>query len=247
WGHVFGNHDEEKGYKACEQEKVYESFPLCVSKAGDPNVHGVGNYVLPVWSSDGSRPVYNVWALDTHRGFSDFIKEYGLDPDPWFYRLGEPMHAHSGYDTVRFDQVSWYYEASELFESEYGGKIPGAMVFHIALPEYTVPYKNPAQTRYRGSMRESIGNGPNNSGLYNAIVERGDVRTLVCGHDHINDWEATYLGVRMTYDAGLSYDGYCDDDLRGGRIIDVDEADPWNVRTYMVRCSDVVEGYQVQS
>ena len=39
------------------------------------------------------------------------------------------------------------------------------------------------------------------------------------------------MGVKLTYDAGLSYDCYCHDDLRGGRVFDLDAADPANVKT----------------
>ena len=242
WAHVFGNHDEERGFASERQQAVYESFPYCLSKRGGADVAGVSNYCLPVLGS-GGEPAYLIWAMDTHRGFGDYIREFGLDPDPWFYKLSEPMHVNSGYDTVRFSQIRWYRDLSGACEKAYGRKIPGCMVFHIALPEYTVPYRNPAQTHYRGNMRETIGCGPVNSGLFNAIVERGDVKILVCGHDHINDWQADYQGVWLTYDGGLSYDGYCDEDLRGGRIIDIDENDPCRVVTRMVRSADVVDGY----
>ena len=69
------------------------------------------------------------------------------------------------------------------------------------------------------------------------------MKTVISGHDHINDWQAEYLGVTLAYDAGLSYDNYCDDDLRGGRVVEIDESDPWHVKTYMVRASDYVADY----
>ena len=159
-------------------------------------------------------------------------------------KLPDPLHVSSGYDAVRFDQIMWYWNESKKIEAENGCKVPGCMVLHIAFPEYCLPYKNVAETAYKGTRRESIGSGPVNTGLFAALVQRGDVKTVVCGHDHINDCEGTYLGVKLTYDAGIGYDGYCHGDLRGGRVIDITENDPWNVDTYMVRSADYVKNYE---
>lgn len=243
WAHVFGNHDRERGFSNADQEPIYEEFPHCLSQAGPADIHGTGNYVLPVLAEHGDKIVYAVWALDSHSGFGDFIKEHGLPSDPWFYNLPDPPVTSAGYDTVRFDQVRWYWDRSCELEREQGGKVPGLMVMHQPLPEYTIPYKNPAQTRYRGNMREQVGTGNYNAGLFGAVVDRGDVKTIVAGHDHINDWQAVYMDVTLAYDAGLSYDNYCDDDLRGGRVVDIREDDPWHVDTYMVRSADYVKDY----
>ncbi|MCR5485190.1 MAG: metallophosphoesterase [Clostridiales bacterium] len=246
WAHVFGNHDRERGFKNEDQEKIYEEFPHCLSEAGPDEIDGTGNYMLPVFDGEGKKIVYAVWAVDSHSGFMDLVKKQGLNEDPWFYSLPEPLTGgvHSpGYDMPHFSQVLWYWNKSLELEREQGGKVPGLMVMHQPMPEYTIPYKNPAQTFYRGNMRESVGTGNFNSGLFGAVVERGDVKTIISGHDHINDWQAQYLGVTLSYDAGLSYDNYCDDDLRGGRVVDIDENDPWNVKTYMVRSSDFVPDY----
>ena len=146
----------------------------------------------------------------------------------------------AGYDTLRTDQVMWYFNGSRKFEQDAGHKIPGLMGLHIPLPEYRVIYQNPAESYYKGIMRETVGNSPVNAGMLNALVNRGDVKTVVAGHDHINDCEGLFMGIKLTYDAGLSYDCYCHDDLRGGRVFDLDEADPANVKTYMVRARDYV-------
>ncbi|MBR5681416.1 MAG: metallophosphoesterase, partial [Clostridia bacterium] len=66
WAHVYGNHDAEgSNLKKEMQQRIYESFDYCVSQAGDPALPGVGNYVLPVYSADGSRVLFDIWALDS--------------------------------------------------------------------------------------------------------------------------------------------------------------------------------------
>ncbi len=243
WAHVFGNHDDERGLLNEMQESVYESFEYCVSKAGPDDVAGTANYVLPVKSETSDDIVFNVWGLDSHDGMGDYIKEFGLKTDPWFFNLPDPLYPFSRYDSIRFNQIMWYWNSSEEINAFAGKKVPGIMAFHIPLPEFIVLYKNTAQTYYKGTRREAVGCGPFNSGLFNALVERGEVKAVICGHDHINDFEGDYCNIRLAMDGGISYDCYCDDDLRGGRVVEVKEASPDVIDTYMVRSADCVPDY----
>ena len=243
WCHVFGNHDDERGLTNEMQEPVYESFEYCVSKCGPDEAAGTANYVLPVRSENSDEIIFNVWGLDSHDGMGDYIREFSLKTDPWFFKLPDPLYPFCGYDSIRFNQIMWYWNSSEELNACAGKKIPGIMAFHIPLPEFIVLYKNTAQTYYKGTRRESVGCGPFNSGLFNALVERGEVKAVICGHDHINDFEGDYCNIRLAMDGGISYDCYCDDDLRGGRVIEVKEESPDIIETYMVRSADYVEDY----
>lgn len=243
WAHTFGNHDEEHGFTASEQQGVYEKFEHNISLRSPAEVRGVSNYVLPVKSEDGAKTVYNVWMLDSGRDMHEYLTDCGFEDDYRLFKMEEPLHRCATYDAIRFSQIKWYYELSCTYQQENGGKVPGLMCFHIPLPEYQVLYKNVAETHCRGNRRESIGCSPINSGLFSALLERGDIKTVVCGHDHINDYDGTFLDIKLAYDGGLSYDGYCDTDMRGGRIVDIVEDDPWNVKTYMVRAADCVKDY----
>ncbi|MBO4407087.1 MAG: metallophosphoesterase [Clostridia bacterium] len=242
WAHAFGNHDAERGYPVGEQQKVYEEFPLCLSKAGPEKVQGTGNYILPLYGEKDERIRYAIWVMDSHRGVGGFLEECGLPADTKAM-MPDPLYVSQGYDAVRFRQIAWYWVLSEELEAREGEKVPGMLAMHMPCAEYVIPYKNVAETRYKGLRREHIGSGPVNSGLYSALAERGDVKTIVVGHDHINDYEGDYLGIKMTYDAGINYDCYCDDDMRGGRIVDVYEQDPWHVDTFMIRAADCVRDY----
>ena len=249
WAHVFGNHDNDC-VRHCDfsQQEIYEEFALDLAKRGPAEIHGKGNYVLPIFSGNGEDIVYNVWALDSHDSMGDFMREFNLgDPSvKWDMQCVYPSCLHDwgkAYDTFNFDQLMWYWQSSVELEKYAGHKIPGLMTMHMALPEYRIVYKNTAETYYEGTRREAVGNSPVNSGLFNAMLDRGDIKTVCCGHDHINDFSGSFLGIRLCNDAGLNYDGYCDDDLRGGRVFDIVENDPWNIKTYMVRAMDCVENY----
>ena len=75
WCHVFGNHDDNYGLPNREAEQIYESYPLCVSKAGDPEISGVANYVLPVRDAEGGQILLNIFALDSHSGILEFCEQ----------------------------------------------------------------------------------------------------------------------------------------------------------------------------
>lgn len=249
WAHVFGNHDSDSN-GACpySQQAVYEEFTHNLTKRGPGDIHGVGNFVLPVLSEHGDDIVFNVWGLDSHDSLGDFMREFGLgNPSvKWDYQCAYPSCLHDwagGYDTFNFDQIMWYWNSSKELEEYAGHRIPGLMCMHMPIPEFCITYKNTAETYYSGTRREGVGCSPVNSGLFNAVLDRGDVKDIVCGHDHINDYTGTWLGIRMSCDAGLNYDGYCADDLRGGRVYDITEAEPDNVKTYMVRAADCVKDY----
>jgi hypothetical protein len=52
WAAVFGNHDDEDGVWKGEQVKMMEALPYSLIERGPKDVHGIGNYVLKVWSAD---------------------------------------------------------------------------------------------------------------------------------------------------------------------------------------------------
>lgn len=249
WAHVFGNHDNDcVGHTDFCQQEVYEEFRLNLTKRGPEEIHGTGNFVLPILSENSDDIVYNVWGVDSHDSLGDFMKEFHLgDPQSkWDKQCVYPtcLHDWGGtYNTLNFDQLMWYWNSSVELENYAGHKIPGMMTMHMALPEYTIVYKNTAESYYEGTRREGVGCSPINSGMLNAILDRGDVKTVMCGHDHINDFTGSFLGIKLCCDAGLNYDGYCADDLRGGRVVEIEENDPWNIKTYMVRSADCVENY----
>lgn len=247
WAHVFGNHDMENGFPTKAQQKVYEEIEGCLSEAGPEDIHGTGNWVLEIKSEHSEKTVYNVWGLDSGRGIKEFLEDCNMPGKSEIVKLPDPLHHSSTYDAVRFDQIMWYWNKSKEIERENGQLIPAMMCLHIAFPEYCLVYKNVAETGYKGIKREGIGSSPINTGLFAALVQRGDVKTVVAGHDHINDCEGTYMGVKLTYDGGIGYDGYCHGDMRGGRIVDITEADPWNAETYMVRSADFVEDYEYEN
>lgn len=234
---VFGNHDRETGISLEVEEELYESIPGCLSQAGPQELDGVGNYRLTVLSSSGNKPAFSLFALDSQRELSDLIGKFGL---PEGTKILLPEHFNEGQTGAMptFEQVMWYYNTSKDDERRFGRKIPAVMFMHIPLPEYLEIIRNPEECNAIGSKRETVGCTEVNFGLFGACLQRGDVKGIFFGHEHLCDIQGEYCGIIMAQDAALGYNMSAHDDLRGGRVIDLFE--DGTVNTHAVKLIDIM-------
>lgn len=221
WAHVYGNHDYEQPMTTEEQQPVYEAFPCCVSQRGPTDIHGVGNYVLPILSSDETRVAWNVWALDSLREYPDYQKAFNR-PE-YRFMLRNSFGIDSVQASALFDQVAWYYETSRRMEAEQGRRIPAIMYMHVPILEMLLIQRNPIECHMEGTQRETICSSELSNGLYMACQQRGDVKGIFFGHEHLNDFSGNLFGITMAYDSCVGYDMTTDDDMRGGREIILNE------------------------
>lgn len=234
WGHVYGNHDAEgNNVKKDRQQKIYESFEYCVSQAGDPELPGMGNYVLPVYASDSDRVLFNVWALDSGEYLTSAESDAYLPVSGTFQG-----YANSSYDYISPKLIRWYMDTSERMEAADGAVVPGMMVFHIPLQESYNAWINRDALNYTGEKRETVCASEINSGMFAAITERGDIKAIVNGHDHVNTYMVEYGGVKFCYCSTISDSVYNDPDIHGGRVFVVNEENPADVQTYMTYVND---------
>ena len=247
WAHVFGNHDQTPEVSKDYQEAAYERCPWCVSKAGPAELPGCGNYFLPILD-DRDEPVFGVWGIDSQQDFKNQTVPLSYPGDLyWDVLMPGTIVSHSDYDLIRFEQVMWYWNTSAALEKLCGRKIPSLMMFHIPLIEFHAMLLNAHRTGLRGEYNERLSTSEINSGLFAAVFQRGDVKAIFAGHDHINTFDGVYCGIRMGYDGSIGYEAYGTREndpghdrerLRGGRIFDISLADPWNIRTDMVFVKD---------
>ena len=52
WAAIFGNHDSETGLGREDQMALLQGMPYSLTQRGPKDIHGVGNYVLKVYSAD---------------------------------------------------------------------------------------------------------------------------------------------------------------------------------------------------
>ncbi len=246
WAVVLGNHDTEHSDKFVftrhDMIRTYMAYPYNVNKLGPKDIHGAGNDCLSVKDSKGKKPVFNLWLLDSGTYAPDSVQQFakkltvGPDENPWLQ-----------YEWIHTDQVWWYYKTSQQMEKRNGAKIPGLMYFHMPIREFIDVVKNKLAV---GDRYEGIGCSSVNSGLMAAIQERGDVKGIFCGHEHINNFAGEWMGVMLGYDASNTYSkasyNLPDTDpnnvrTRGARVFAISEKDPWKIKTWM-RFSDGSQG-----
>ena len=245
WAHVFGNHDEERNpISKREQNAIYQSFPYCISKDAS-GIHGVSNHVLPIKASRGDRIAFAVWGLDANQYIRELGAELGNPQLESDIRLPDPLVRNCEYDIIRFDQIMWYYRSSLELEQYNGGRIPAIMYFHTCLEEFMAVTKNPAFTQMTGEHNEPICPGPVNSGMFAAVLQRGDVKGIFCGHDHNNTYEGTYCGIRLSFVSSIGFGTYGlggsdaeNNRLRGARLLEIDESNPDAFTSTLLLASD---------
>lgn len=231
WVHVYGNHDAEGSNVPKEkQQEIYESFEYCLSKAGDSELTGVGNYVLPIYRSDSDTVAFAVWALDSGSDLTAEEKRNLFKVTTTF-----PGNPGSNYDYIRPNQIQWYCETSKLLQEGNGGNpVPGLMAFHIPLQESYTAWENRQGLTYTGEKRENVCSSAVNSGLFSALLERGDIKAVVNGHDHINDFMVEYCGIMLCQASTPTNEAiYHDDDIIGGRVFVLQQDQPDKIETYI--------------
>ncbi len=227
WSAVFGNHDREMGISVEEEIKAYEELPGFYGEAGPENISGTGNFIIPLYSENGEKIKFALWGLDSGLYQRDTLGHSKSD-----LILPDAPFGSSSDGTPDFSQVMWYYNESVKLEKEEGEKISGIIFTHVPIPEFVYITRNPEECHARGNLREAPGCSTLSTGLFNAAVERGDIKGFFFGHDHLNDLQGEYLGITMANDGALGYDMSAHDDLRGGRVIDIDISG--NIETKMI-------------
>lgn len=248
WAITYGNHDEDStakgGLDESEMLEFYRSYAYNVNELGPRGVTGTGNMNLFVHGSRGNDPKFNLWLLDSGRYAPGNI-------------AGQNFAGYPTWDWLRMDQVAWYFQRSVEIERQVGRKVPGLMFIHIPLWEYRFMWFGSVDGRTdadhaRGVARHGIVGerneaecpGPFNSGMFNAILTRGDVKGVFCGHDHINTYHGNYYGVLLGYAGSTGFGTYGlsgaeRNRLRGARVYTLNE-NTENVldSTYMVFAKD---------
>lgn len=223
---VFGNHDSEdeeiRPFLRRENHinlyAEYENFRGCYN---EEEVHGCGNYSLPIMSSDGEKIAWNVWCIDSN----DYMRDENHFEIP-----------HGGYDTVHPDQIAWYERKAEKLKQENGGKpVPSILFQHIAVNQEfdlfdVVEKGTPGSVEHNGKgllpkdgaileglVRESPCPPEDDRSQFESWKKTGDIVAAFFGHDHVNTFVAELDGIKLIQTIGAGYHTYGKE--RGGRLI----------------------------
>lgn len=222
WAITFGNHDQEHLPKTSVDKDavlaLYAGYAHNMNGGYQRGLTGCGNKVLMIWDTSGQQLVYCVWLIDSNEYFQD--------------------GKNRSYDWIHADQIDWYRQTSIELERQHGAKIPGLMFFHIPLQEFNEMVN---KVKIIGARHEPEMPSPVNSGMFAAIADRGDVRGIYCGHDHVNNYVGRWRGIELGYDGSLGHYAYprIDPDdpangrVRGGRVFEITAGKPAHQTTWM--------------
>jgi 3',5'-cyclic AMP phosphodiesterase CpdA len=252
WFALFGNHDEDSMPQTGVDEKamleMYMSYRYNINQPGPSDVNGTGNMNVLIYGSRSPKPIFGVWGLDSGRYAPDKLAGQKIGDD---FLLGWGWMPT--WDWIRPSQIEWYTQTSQYNEQRFHEKVPSLMFFHIPLQEWRTMFENGKRHQLEGYRFEDECPGPFNSGLLAALQERGDVKGVFVGHDHVNNYTGNYFGIRLGYSANTGFGTYglcspgsdplpCTDNLknamRGARVFTLKEGDPANFGTHMVYASD---------
>lgn len=248
WAITFGNHDEDStpnsGINEEAMLQIYRSYKYNKNENGEKGITGTGNMNLLIGGHDSKKPVFNMWLLDSGRYAPKEI-------------AGQDFEGYPTWDWLKNNQVNWYYETSEALEKQHGRKIPSLMFIHIPLWEYRFMWFASVDGRTEadharavvkhgivGERNEEECPGPINSGMFSAILERGDVKGVFCGHDHVNTYSGNYYGVMLGYCGSTGFGAYGLEGaernrLRGARVYNLQASgNDVKVDTHLVFAKD---------
>ncbi|MFW5780421.1 MAG: metallophosphoesterase [Bacillota bacterium] len=198
WGYVLGNHDaeDELGPSRGDLVNIYGEYEHCIIYS-EQGISGEGNCIINIKNSD-EKVVQSLVFIDSGSYLTpEICAEYGFD-----YK--------NDYDFIKYDQIEWYKSEMQDIADENGEMPDSVMFIHIPLKEYRTAYNQALSddSVIFGARREPECDSPYNTGMFDAILEIDSTKAVVCGHDHINDYAVEYMGIKLLYSLGLSYNSY---------------------------------------
>lgn len=232
---IYGNHDDRNEITKDEQADIYRSYLMCRGLNNPDKSVDVDTFDLPIYSSDGEKKIFNLWMIDS----------------AWYDKEEDKC-----YEAVKKETVDWYIRRSEELKNENEGKpLPSLMFQHIPMPEsvslltdcekndpLAVPFfRKGEKERYvkldskkaDGFLFEPITPCGENYGQLDAIKKQGDVRAVIYGHDHQNNFIGEHDGITIIQSSAASFRCY-GNFLRGVRVFEIDENDPDEIKTYFL-------------
>lgn len=221
WAPVMGNHDGE----GCISE-AWAAYNLvqaenCLFQFG-PEDMGYGNYIINI--TENGEIVHTLFMMDTHDS-DEFVLEDGTVVE--------------GYDHLWSNQQKWYEWAVKGIENLAGKTVESTVIMHIPAYEYIEAWEmvsiesdesemgvlNPEYADIAGGRCYELScPSPVNNGFFDLCKELGSTKTMLVGHDHVNDYYVIYEGIKLAYAVKSGFGSYWRDDMIGGTTITINEA-----------------------
>jgi hypothetical protein len=175
-----------------------------------------GNYIINI--TEYGNIIHTLFMVDTHNN-----AEFTLDDGS----------AVSGYDHLRDNQIEWYKWAVNGITEVAGKTVESSVFMHIPVYEYRDAWKENFGSMDQGTLDPSLAPGaqgvngegiysaPVNNGFFTVCKELGSTKNMIVGHDHVNNFQIYYDGIRLTYALKTGYGCYYADDLLGATTVTI--------------------------
>jgi len=228
WAPIWGNHDQQQGPEFVDSIVYsFQEHPYCLYETGDKAL-GSGNYVIAI--REGERVVEGIVMMNSHDR-APYCNEEGKTIETWAKLTPQ--------------QLVWYQEQVEQLREM--GCNDTTMILHIPIYAYRTAFKcafagdgkpgdvNVAQSYTSecwnegfgdsfGVCHEEIASYPEDEGAFECIKALGSTKTVLCGHDHVNNFVIRYQGVTLAYSLKLGSGCYWDSQLNGGTVLHITDA-----------------------
>ncbi|MDE5984065.1 MAG: metallophosphoesterase [Eubacterium sp.] len=207
WCPVFGNHDTE-AYSFYSRKQISEFYAQdiyehCLFQPGLTDVDGYGNCVINVKNTKGEI-TQSLFMMDSHS-----------------YVDGDFLGILWKYDTFHENQVKWYEDTLNGLKVENNNTMPNSLVFfHIAIPEYKEAWDEYKANNFTdtdnvkyiygkaGEKEYSVYTSEHNYGFFDKAKELSSTQGMFCGHDHLNNFQIDYKGIKLSYGYSIDYLAY---------------------------------------
>mmetsp|Transcript_23802 Transcript_23802/g.42103 ORF Transcript_23802/g.42103 Transcript_23802/m.42103 type:complete len:373 (-) Transcript_23802:1496-2614(-) len=191
WAYALGNHDTEGDLIGDQIVEIDRNHTLSLmGEVKRALPHSTNYYVV---LRHASRVPLVLWLLDT----------------------GNRNHCElHGYDCLHHAQLEWQRNTHRAMEDSIGHKIPGIAFMHIPPPEYIDLWNSGAA---KGHRHEDVACWASGKGTFASM--HGLIGASV-GHDHFNDYEGTWDGIKFYYGRKTGFGGNGPDPFfeRGARV-----------------------------
>ena len=203
WTMIFGNHEND-----------FHSFNKIIDTINSEDTTYLNFKLGPELSEGG----YGNFRFEYYYEDNPFYNFYFLDSKTELNRKRESSDL-SRYEYFSTAQVDWFKDKVDVDKLT---GIQSAVFTHIPLVQYRYATEAKGTPALVGQIREGIYTQSRDTGFFNAMKESGVSKAVFVGHDHRNNFEFDYEGIKLVYGQNSGYNGY-GNITRGARIITIDD------------------------
>lgn len=172
WTFTMGNHDLERHYTKKNNEEYFQflsTLPNSLVAESKNSKNKVlktsGNYFIPIYNNNAEKENGLYFINSWDNGLASIPKTHGKSITTWF----EEESSKNKVPSFMFMHIPNMWEDNKPVYHAVGSELVG-------IPSNSWTYQN------------DVSPGKGDSGLYNAIVNSGNVLAVFCGHDHFNSF-----------------------------------------------------------